>query len=71
MTEEERLKLAEMEAQRDRIISGDQAASVLVTPNAHKTEFVKPDIDRLDRRLEELKAARDGRPVRGAIGFTF
>lgn len=64
-------KLAQMEAARDRIISGDQASSVLVTPNGHKTDFVRPDMDRLDRRLEELKAKEEGRPVRGAIGFTF
>jgi hypothetical protein len=69
VTEEE--KIAQMEAARDRIISGDQASSVLVTPNGHKTDFVRPDIARLERRLEELKAKDAGRPVRGAIGFTF
>lgn len=71
MTEEDRIRLAQLEATRDRIISGDQASSVLVTPNGHKTDFVRPDMDRLDRRLEELKAKEEGRAVRGAIGFAF
>lgn len=63
--------LAQLTTQRDRLIAGDVASSVLVTPNAHKTEFVKPDMDRLDRRIDEMKAKLDGRPTRGAIGFTF
>lgn len=71
MTDEEKLALAQLEATRDRIISGDQSSSVLVTPNGHKTDFVRPDIARLERRLDELKAKDEGRPVRGAIGFTF
>lgn len=71
MTDEERERLAQLEERRDRIISGDAASSVLVTPNGHKTDFVRPDMDRLDRRLEELKAKEEGRPVRGAIGLTF
>nr|WP_052232606.1 hypothetical protein [Methylobacterium sp. ZNC0032] len=71
MTDEERARLAQLEATRDRIISGDQASSVLVTPNGHKTDFVRPDIGRLERRLDELKAKEEGRPVRGAIGLTF
>jgi hypothetical protein len=63
--------IAQLEATRDRVIAGDQASSVLVTPNGHKTDFVKPDLDRLDRRLDELKAQQAGRVTRGAIGFTF
>lgn len=63
--------IANLEAARDRILSGDQASSVLVSPNSHKVDFVAPDLDRLDDRLEDLKAKAEGRPRRGAIGFTF
>lgn len=64
-------KIAELEAARDRTIAGDQATRVMVTPNGHQVEFQPPNLARLDQRLEELKAKQDGRPLRGAIGFTF
>ncbi len=63
--------LAELEAARDRILRGDQATSVMVTPNAHRVEFAPPNLQRLDARIDDLKAKEEGRPHRGAIGFAF
>lgn len=68
-TDEERI--AELEAARSRIIAGDQATSVMVTPNAHRVEFQPPNLAKLEQDLAELKAKAQGRPVRGAIGLTF
>lgn len=64
-------KIAELEAARDRIIAGDQATRVMVTPNGHQVEFQPPNLAKLEQRVDELKAKAEGRPVRGAIGFTF
>ena len=33
--------LAELEAARDRILRGDQATSVMVTPNAHRVDSLR------------------------------
>ena len=63
--------LAELEATRDRLLRGDHASSVMVTPNAHRTEFTPPNLQRLDARIDDLKAKTEGRPHRGAIGFAF
>lgn len=63
--------LANLEAERDRVLLGERASSVMVTPNGHKTDFVAPDLKRLDARIEDVKAKVEGRPRRGAIGFTF
>lgn len=63
--------LANLEAQRDSVLLGDRASSVTVTPTSHKTDFVAPDMKRLDARIEDVKARIEGRPRRGAIGFTF
>lgn len=69
MTPEERL--AALAAARDRIIAGEQAVKVSITPNSQETVFGKADLARLDRQIEALEAEARGRSPRRALGFVF
>jgi hypothetical protein len=69
MTPQERLDT--LNAARDRIIRGEQAVKVSITPNSQETIFGKADLDRLDRQIEALEAESRGHGPRRAIGFVF
>jgi len=68
LTTEQAQELATLTAARAALLAGDRVAKI--SRNGRAVEYTAVDLDRLEARIVELEAIRDGRPKRRALRFS-
>lgn len=68
LTTEQAQELAALTAARAALLAGERVAKI--SRNGRSVEYAQVDLDRLDARIAELEAIRDGRAKRRALRFS-